>query len=106
MFTSYPKLQNNAFHVVDVIRTTAKFTKMKNALAKSAKLCFSSLNMLITQRVKLLNADWSMERIFFSYFAREKSSISRSRLVLRLPSNNLCHREEIQPTVWIAFRDS
>ena len=38
---------------------------------------------LIKYRAKLLNADWSMKRVFFL------------RLVLRLPSNSLCYREVV-----------
>ena len=43
----------------------------------------------------MLNADWSMKRIFFPNFACEESKITRSRLVLRLPSNSLCYREVV-----------
>ena len=34
------QLQNNSFHVVERIRMSAKCKKMKNALAKRAKLLF------------------------------------------------------------------
>ena len=50
--------------------------------------------LLITRRAKLLNTDWSMKRVFlFFIFLCEEGKITRSRLVLRLPSNSLFNRE-------------
>ena len=49
---------------------------------------------LTTKRAKLLDADWSMKRIFFWLILLcEEGKITRSRLVLRLPSNSLFNRE-------------
>ena len=54
------------------------------------------LPILIIQRAKLLNSDWSTKRVFFFLIVlREKGKITRSRLVLRLPSNSLCSREVV-----------
>ena len=33
------------------------------------------LNILITERVKLINADWSMKRVFFLNFACEGAKL-------------------------------
>ena len=63
------------------------------------------LHILITYRAKLLNADWLMKRVFFSLnFACEEGKITRSRLVLRLPSNSLCYRECFFLPVMMASR--
>ena len=40
-------------------------------------------SLLITKGAKLLNADWSMKRVFFFNFAWEEGKITRSRLVER-----------------------
>ena len=53
---------------------------------------------LIKWMAKLLNADWSMKRVFFLNFACEEGKITRSRLVLRLLSNSLCYREVVENT--------
>ena len=50
--------------------------------------------LLITWRAKLLNTDWLMKRVFlFFIFLCEEGKITRSRLVLSLPSNSLFNRE-------------
>ena len=49
-----------------------------------------------TETAKLLNADWSMKKVlFFLILLCEEGKITRSRLVLRLPSNSLFNREII-----------
>ena len=53
------------------------------------------LKNLITYRAKLLNTDWSIKRVFFLNFACKEGKITRSRLVLRLPSNTLFNREVV-----------
>ena len=40
MLTSSTQLQNRSFHVVERARTSSKCQKMKNALAKRAKILF------------------------------------------------------------------
>ena len=45
MPTSSPQLENWSFHVVERTRTSAKRTKMENARAMRAKLCFSLSKM-------------------------------------------------------------
>ena len=47
VLTSSTQLQNRSFHGVNMTRTAAKCTKMKNARAKRAKLLFSWSNLRI-----------------------------------------------------------
>ena len=44
---------------------------------------------------KLLNADWSIKIKLFFFWLCEEGKITRSQLVLRLPSNNLFDREVV-----------
>ena len=53
------------------------------------------LSSLITLRAKLLNADWSMKRVFLLNLLCEGGKMTRSRLVLRLPSNSLFNQEVV-----------
>ena len=63
------------------------------------------ITTVITLRAKLLNADWSKKRVsFFLYFLFEEGKITRSRLVLRLPSNGLFNREVGCLSVMMASR--
>ena len=39
-----------------------------------------------------MNADWSIKKVFFLNFAFEEGKITRSLLILRLPSNSLCEK--------------
>ena len=40
LLTSSTQLQNRSFHVVEIMRTSAEYPKMKNTRAKRAKLLF------------------------------------------------------------------
>ena len=65
------------------------------------------LSYLITKKAQLLNADWSTKRVFFLILQGGK--ITRSRLVLRLPTNSLCYREVVAEKICnngAPFRDS
>ena len=42
-----------------------------------------------------MNADWSVKRVFFLNFVCDEGKVSRSRLVLTLPSNSLFIREVV-----------
>ena len=54
------------------------------------------ITTVITLRGKLLNADWSKKRVsFFLYLLFEEGKITRSRLVLRLPSGNGLFNREV-----------
>ena len=76
---------------------------------RSWYLCQISLQIMLLPMLimsaKLLNADWSMKReFFFLILLCEEGKITRSRLVLSLPSNSLskslrskrsCSKEEL-----------
>ena len=47
MLTSSTQLQNRSFHVVERMRTSSNFQKMKNSCVKRAKYHFSLSNMQI-----------------------------------------------------------
>ena len=52
MLTSSTQRQNRSFHIIERMRTSSNFQKMKNACVKHAKYRFSSSNMhLVVNRV-------------------------------------------------------
>ena len=73
---------------------------VNNKMLEHDWLLTALIYCLITQTAKLLIADWSMKRVFFLILLHEEGKKTRSRLVLRSPSNSSFNREVVFPQQW------